>query len=119
MPGSPRVASRARDVRRPAPPRAWAAPATTSRPLIDPDLRCGVEQRLERADDVGGVQVTLQVGVRLLRCLEAVQYLDVVVADEQLLRSRAGDRVEEGRPEAPVDAGGGRSVGGSDLQDDL
>jgi hypothetical protein len=45
---------------------------------------------------VGGKQVALQVGIRLLRGVEAVKHFDVLVADEELLRLRTGDRVQNG-----------------------
>jgi hypothetical protein len=63
--------------------------------------------------------VAPNVGIRLLRRIEAVKHLDVLVADEQLLRLCTGDRGEEWRLVALVDASRRGPVGGSDLQGDL
>jgi hypothetical protein len=98
---------------RSTPSRVLALRATSGR-LVDPDVRLGVEQRPERAGDVRGKQPDRQLGIRLLCRVEAVKHLDVLVADEQLLRFRTGDRVEKRRLVALVDTSSGRAVGGSD-----
>src|SRR5262245_52532070 len=59
--------------------------------LINAHVRRCVQQRLETADHVGGEKLALQVGVRVLLVVKAVQHLHVFVTHQQLLRLRAGD----------------------------
>ena len=49
------------------------------------DIRVGLEQRGQTGDDLGGEELAGQVGVGLLESLEAVEDLDVLIADEKLL----------------------------------
>ena len=65
-------------------------PAPSPNPLrsgdgVDADIRVGLEQRGQAGDDLGGEELAGQVGVGLLESLEAVEDLDVLIADEKLL----------------------------------
>jgi len=52
--------------------------------VVDPDLRIGGEQRAELTDNVRREQIAGQLGAGILGRSEAVENLDVLVADEQL-----------------------------------
>ena len=86
---------------------------------VDADVRVGLEQRGQAGDDLGGEEFAAQVRAGLLGGLEAVEDLDVLVADEQLLGLRTGNRVEELLQLVGVDLGAGGAVGRVDGHGDL
>ena len=86
---------------------------------IDTDIEVGVLERLQADEHIFPKQFAVEISLGAFHAVEAEKYLDVFVADEQVFRDGAFDRLQKRVLAVGENLDTGRTIGGFDFHRDF